>query len=232
MREQILKARIKGALINFASEDIYNCLKESDFWEKVTPIFKNLISFEAESSGFNGDLDDLIKKILGDLNSEENIKKLSSRNAETKYLSYTEVKNSLDQALTSLITKQKLRKSQIRKLKEANNISLKKSEPLYNFTNRLISALLEIAEKEGNEQAVTRLRRNSVIKSIIPTAKEYIELYSIEWGASRELDSQLKEIGFTKSKTIDDDKILYDILTKITEVVSRELLEKEAKFIY
>ena len=189
-----LRDELRKALIEYAQEDYLQSMKDPEILNNYKKnVLELTISTMDESELDDKRISEIYDKLDDICSNPDELKKMAYNHARNKYMSKDE---SIVQYAVSLEEKDSITifgVDKVQAVKNAYKEYLDKCDIFYNFTENLITALLKSVEKNGFKKAIKN-QLNSIIKQIVPTAEEYIEIYSISTKKINSLYQEVKNI--------------------------------------
>jgi len=232
---------VREALTELAAEESYQKLKDPEYMKFIVSLTKDIAFTLAEEEADEDDVDDsdveelkeiILKEIEKLFSTDEQLREFAFQIAANRYVTKNEAKAYLDGYLAALGPDREIEPQQLKKLKEAHKIFLNECKNAYDFVDELLSTFIGIVKREGIEKAVTIERRNSVIRAIIPTAEEYIAIFTSSWQAAKDFFDRIQEVLFEDPETQEIGKNMFDAIKNTVESISEDILKHETDKIY
>jgi len=223
-----LEEEIREYLINRRAEDNYEMMQQPEFKKIVDNlcenIFKSLYSEDEEFEEMKSEVDKFLKEFYSD---HERLKVEAYKNARNNWATKEQLESQLNVLYEAM--EEDFDSELIQEVKEMTDSFCNKAT----HKNNIIGYLVEIAETEGLETALTEEKYYEATKEIFPTEEEFVS-YNMEMlELAKEYMGKIQDImlkdGF-------EGKMASQILGGLTEGLEKELVsrlvQKEAEKIY
>jgi hypothetical protein len=154
-------------MINLEASDLKGSLVSKEEAARVPELRDYATDIDKEKEEMTSKLVDKVQKLFKD---PMKLKKMSYESAKTRYTTSKQLARYITNVCKQLSKKEEFNDQAISEFRNANS----KLMEIAGYNDKLIKGLTEIAKKEGMRKALTKKSQNSVIRSIFPTADDYI----------------------------------------------------------
>ncbi len=243
MNDQELEGKVRQNLTEIAAEEYYQLLQDPAYMGKIIPMAKEIAIAGAKmyidgDDENDADDDEYDFEVLADaiydqidemFTNDEQLREIAYQIAMGKYVTKAEAKAYLDGYIDGNGLGRSLDHQEMQELRAAHGVFLDKCQVAYDFVEKLISDMAKTLKKDG---AINIKTRNAQIRKIVPSAEEYISIYSTSKEAGQEYFEEIQKIIIADEETRVIGKAIYEGISKSMDSVTESILQHEAKTIY
>jgi len=182
METNNIESQIYGWLIEKETQEMYRLLSTPEFQKKALEFTKEFCNSLASklSEGTLSDAEklELEKELVPEIESKfqnqfqnpEQLRKMASQAAKNIYMTPKELEKNVTRMCNELSKDEEFGEEAIFEFRKSHLKTLELSK----YNDRIIKGLAEVARKDGIEKAMTDEATYSVIRSIFPTADDYV----------------------------------------------------------
>jgi hypothetical protein len=167
----LLEQTVREALIERTAKETQEMLEQPKYSAMLRALTTRIVDSVADSMK---EIDpeaaeEISTQIKAQIQGSDFIKQSAYQSARGTYMSsgqFEELLNTTYEQMREMDVEEKA----IEEFREANNLLIKNQTKI----DQIVENLVEVAERDGIEQATTKEARNAAIRSVFPTAEDYL----------------------------------------------------------